>query len=100
MLILELKVSLIARVATALQPLLILEFMLSIKVFLDKASAAETLGGFVELSCTTAFRRSHHKTFSDLMNALHAEPGDAQVIMNNLLAVIRILEALNLNYGG
>lgn len=72
---------------------------------LGKASAVDTFGEFGVLYHvlqpftvrTTELSQILRVNKTSLMNVLQANPGDAQIIMDNLLTVIRILKALTRN---
>lgn len=74
---------------------------------LGKASAVDTFGEFGVLYHvlqpftvrTTELSQILRVNKTSLMNVLQANPGDAQIIMDNLLTVIRILKSVNSKHG-
>lgn len=73
----------------------------------DKATAVEAFGEIGVLYNvpqpftvrTTELSQILRINRTSLMNVLQANPGDAQIVMNNLLMVIKIFKASKLNMG-
>lgn len=80
----------------------------TIQVVFDKATAVEAFGEIGVLYHvpqpftvrTTELSQILRINRTSLMNVLQANPGDAQIVMNNLLMVIKILKASKLKTWG